>query len=93
MKRDALKDAARYGEADLLERLFRCKAKVDGDSGSTPLMQAAKKGHEDCINILLKYNADAKIKYNGYTALQIVEIAGRERHDRICKILSKLSLN
>ena len=52
---------ARSGEADFLETLIQFGGDVNvgsAGSGYTPLHMAAAKGLENCILVLIKYNAD-----------------------------------
>ena len=48
--------------------------------GLTPLMWAALRGHEECVNLLLKAGSDANKRNNkGFNALKIAEIHGHEK--------------
>lgn len=71
----ALKYAVSCGQKEIVEELIRQGADlnvVEGSNKQTPLMEAVNSRHPEMIELLLKHNADPKIKdSNGFTAAEI----------------------
>lgn len=87
---DALLRAARGGHADTVSTLLvSSKADVNGrdESGNTPLIEAARFGHDDVVRALLTAKADVRAKNNeGKTALMLAVQAG---HDEVVRLLKQ----
>ena len=79
---DALLRAAAAGNADSVRTLV-ASPNVDvngvGENGDTPLIEAARLGHDDVVRVLLIAKADPNIKNkDGKTALQLASEGGHE---------------
>ncbi len=87
---DALLRAARAGNADTVKTLLASpNADVNGvdDYGNTPLIEAARFGHDDVVTALLVARADVKVKNSeGKTALTLAAEGG---HDETVKLLTQ----
>lgn len=87
---DALLRASRTGNADTVKVLLAGpNADVNGvdDQGNTPLIEAARFGHDDVVTALLIAKADVKPKNNeGKTALMVASEGG---HDETVKVLTQ----
>lgn len=79
---DALLRAAAAGNADSVRNLVTSpNVDVNGvsENGDTPLIEAARLGHDDVVQVLLLAKADPNIKNkNGKTALQLASEGGHE---------------
>lgn len=79
---DALLRAAAAGNADSVRTLVASpNVDVNGvsETGDTPLIEAARLGHDDVVRILLLAKADPNIKSkDGKTALQLASEGGHE---------------
>lgn len=86
---DALFVAARSGNADTVKALLASqKADVNAtdDRGNTPLIEAARLGHDDVVTALLIAHADVNKKNEqGQTALTL---AAQNNHDQTVKVLT-----
>jgi ankyrin repeat protein len=78
--RTALMNAACDAPASIARMLMERGAGVDAQSkyGETALTMAAARGREDVVELLLAAGADAKIKEQGMTALEIAVHGKRE---------------
>jgi len=87
---DALLRAARAGNADTVRALLASpNVDVNGvdEHGSTPLIEAARFGHDDVVTALLIAKADVKVKNDeGKTALMLAAEGG---HDETVRILTQ----
>ena len=87
---DALLRAARAGNADTVRTLLASpNVDVDGvdDHGNTPLIEAARFGHDDVVTALLIAKADVKAKNDqGKTALMLAAEGG---HEETVKLLTQ----
>lgn len=87
---DALLRAAREGNADTVKALLANPgADVNGvdDAGNTPLLEAARFGHDDVVTALLIARADTKVRNrDGKTALMLAAEGG---HDETVRILTQ----
>jgi ankyrin repeat protein len=87
---DALLRAARAGNADTVRALIASpNVDVNGidDQGNTPLIEAARFGHDDVVTALLIAKADTKAKNNeGKTALILAAEGG---HDETVRMLTE----
>ena len=85
---DAPPQAARAGHADTVKGLLAGgKADVNGrdEQGDTPLIEAARLGHDDVVQALLVARADPGVKNDGgQTALAVAAQGG---HDEIVRLL------
>ncbi|MGI8836541.1 MAG: ankyrin repeat domain-containing protein [Pyrinomonadaceae bacterium] len=85
---DALFRATREGKADMVKALLAAPgAEVNGkdERGSTPLLEAARFGHDDVARVLLAAGANVKARDNdGKTALMLAVQGG---HDEVVRIL------
>jgi ankyrin repeat protein len=85
--------ASEQGHAAVVEALLRHPAiKVDqaktDDTGFTPLMTAAYKGQQRCVELLLDAGADRTIAMTGSAAgATAVDAAKQERHESIVALL------
>lgn len=73
--------AASSPAAAPVELLLKLGAAVDAraPNGNTPLMQAARFGHEDSVGLLLRAGADRTVhNERGYTAAEYARLDGRE---------------
>ena len=91
---DALLRAASAGNADTVRALLASpNVDVNGtdDQGNTPLIQAARFGHDEVVRALLIAKADVKIKNNeGKTALTVAAEGG---HDQTVAVLTQAGAN
>jgi ankyrin repeat protein len=87
---DALFQAARAGNADTVKSLLASpNVDVNGvdEHGNTPLIEAARFGHDDVVTALLIARADVKVKNNeGKTALIL---AAENGHDETVRKLTQ----
>ena len=87
---DALLQAARAGNADTVKSLLASpNVDVNGvdDHGNTPLIEAARFGHDDVVTALLIAKADVKVKNKeGKTALIL---AAENGHDECVRVLTQ----
>lgn len=87
---DALLRAARAGNADTVRTLLESpNADVNGvdENGNTPLIEAARFGHDEVVRALLIAKADANAKNNeGKTALMLASEGG---HDETVRALTQ----
>jgi ankyrin repeat protein len=87
---DALLRAASAGNADTVRALLASpNVDVNGidDHGNTPLIQAARFGHDEVVTALLIAKADAKAKNDeGKTALMLAAEGG---HDETIRVLTQ----
>ena len=85
---DALLQAARAGHADTVKGLLTGgRADVNGrdERGNTPLIEAARMGHDEVVQALLVAKADASAKNEqGQTALALAALGG---HDEVVRLL------
>jgi ankyrin repeat protein len=76
--------AAASGDDEIVRVLLQKGARVDATSPAgtglfTPLMMAAREGHDSTALLLIEQGADPKLKNSeGLTAAQIAERAGRQ---------------
>jgi len=87
---DALFRAVREGNTDMVKSLLSSPgAAVNGtdERGSTPLLEAARYGHEDVCRVLIAAGADVKAKdRDGKTALML---AVQGDHDEVVRVLKQ----
>ena len=87
---DALFRATIEGNTDMVRSLVsRPGADVNAtdERGSTPLLEAARYGHEDVTRVLIAAGADVKAKDNdGKTALML---AVQGNHDEVVRVLKQ----
>lgn len=87
---DALLRAARAGNADTVRALLGSpNVDINGldEHGNTPLIEAARSGHDEVVTALLFAKADIKIKNDeGKTALMLAAEGG---HDQTVKVLTE----
>lgn len=87
---DALLRAATAGNADTVRALLGSpNVDVNGkdDYGNTPLIQAARFGHDEVVTTLIIAKADVDIKNDeGKTALMLASEAG---HDETVRVLTQ----
>ena len=87
---DALLRAARAGNADTVRTLLASpNVDVNGvdEHGNTPLIEAARFGHDEVVTALLIAKADVKIKNDeGKTALML---AAENGHDETVTMLTQ----
>lgn len=87
---DALFRATREGNADMVRSLVStpgADVNATDERGSTPLLEAARYGHDDVTRVLIAAGADVKAKDNeGNTALTL---AVRGNHDEVVRILKQ----
>jgi ankyrin repeat protein len=87
---DALFRATREGNTDLVKSLLSSPGPdVNGrdERGSTPLLEAARYGHDDISRILIAAGADVKAKdRDGKTALML---AVQGDHDEVVRVLKQ----
>lgn len=87
---DALLQAARTGHADTLKSLLSGgRADVNGrdEQGDTPLIEAARAGHDEVVQALLVAKADTSLKNDeGQTALAVAALGG---HDEVVRLLKQ----
>jgi uncharacterized protein len=79
---DALFRAVRAGNADTVKELLvspNIDVNASDEQGNTPLIEAARLGHDDIVRALLIARADSKIKNaDGKTALMLASEGGHE---------------
>jgi ankyrin repeat protein len=89
---DALLRAARAGNADTVRALVTSpNVDVNGidEHGNTPLIEAARFGHDEVVTALLIAKADAKAKNDeGKTALMSAAEGG---HDETVRVLTQFA--
>ena len=87
---DALLRAARAGNADTVRALLASpNVDVNGidEHGNTPLIEAARFGHDEVVTALLMAKADTKVKNDeGKTALMLAAESG---HDETVRMLTR----
>ena len=87
---DALFQAARGGHAEAVRSILTGgRADVNGrdESGDTPLIVAARAGHDDVVQALLVARADPNAKNDaGQTALSLAAAGG---HDEVIRLLKQ----
>ena len=87
---DALLQAARAGNADTVRALLSSpNVDVNGvdENGNTPLIEAARFGHDDVVTALLLAKADVNLKNaHGKTALTL---AAENGHDETVRMLTQ----
>ncbi|HUS09163.1 MAG TPA: ankyrin repeat domain-containing protein [Pyrinomonadaceae bacterium] len=87
---DALLRAARAGNADTVRSLLSSpNVDVNGvdENGNTPLIEAARFGHDEVVTALLIAKADVNSKNDeGKTALMLAAEAG---HDETVRVLTQ----
>jgi ankyrin repeat protein len=87
---EALFSAAREGHADTVKALLTSgKPEVNGrdEGGNTPLIEAARNGHDGVVQALLIAKADVRAKNNGgQTALMLAVQGG---HDEVVRLLKQ----
>ena len=87
---DALFRATIEGNTDLVKSLLSspgADVNATNDRGSTPLLEAARYGHEDICRVLIASGADLKAKDNdGKTALML---ALQGDHDQVVRVLKQ----
>lgn len=87
---DALFRATIEGNTDMVRSLLSspgANVNATDDRGSTPLLEAARYGHEDICRVLIAAGADVKAKdKDGKTALML---AVQGDHDEVVRILKQ----
>ena len=87
---DALFRATIEGNTDMVRSLLSspgADVNATNDRGSTPLLEAARYGHEDICRVLIASGADLKAKDNdGKTALML---ALQGDHDQVVRVLKQ----
>ena len=87
---DALFRATREGNTDMVKSLLSspgANVNATDDRGSTPLLEAARYGHEDICRVLIAAGADVKAKdRDGKTALML---AVQGDHDEVVRVLKQ----
>ena len=87
---DALFRATREGNTDLVKSLVSSPGpdvNARDERGSTPLLEAARYGHDDISRILIAAGADMKAKdKDGKTALML---AVQGNHDDVVRVLKQ----
>jgi len=87
---DALLRAARAGNADTVRTLLNSpNVDVNGidEHGNTPLIEAARFGHDEVVTALLIAKAEVSIKnHDGKTALMLASEGG---HDETVRVLTQ----
>lgn len=87
---DALFRATIEGNTDMVRSLVsRPGADVNAtnERGSTPLLEAARYGHDDIARVLIAAGADTKVKdHDGKTALML---ALQGNHDEVVRVLKQ----
>lgn len=86
---DALLRAARAGHADTVKSLLNTPetdVNAKDENGATPLIEAARNGHDDVVGVLLVARADVKAKDNqGKTALMYASEGGHSETVELLK--------
>lgn len=87
---DALFRATREGNTDMVRSLVSspgADVNATDERGSTPLLEAARYGHEDITRVLIAAGADLKAKdKDGKTAL-VLAVQGD--HDEVVRVLKQ----
>src|ERR1051325_3445833 len=87
---DALFRATREGNTDMVKSLLSspgANVNATDDRGSTPLLEAARFGHEDICRVLIAAGANLKAKdKDGKTALML---AVQGDHDEVVRVLKQ----
>src|ERR1044071_5454728 len=87
---DALFRATREGNTDMVKSLLSspgADVNARDERGTTPLLEAARYGHDDICRILIAAGADVKAKDNdGKTALML---AVQNNHDDVVRVLKQ----
>ena len=87
---DALVRATREGNTDMVKSLLSspgANVNATDDRGSTPLLEAARYGHEDICRVLIAAGADLKAKdRDGKTALML---AVQGDHEEVVRVLKQ----
>ena len=87
---DALFRATREGNTDMVKSLVSspgADVNAKDERGSTPLLEAARYGHNDIARVLIAAGADLKAKDNdGKTALML---AVQGNHDEVVRVLKQ----
>ena len=87
---DALFRATREGNTDMVRSLVSspgADVNATDDRGSTPLLEAARYGHDDITRVLIAAGADLKAKdKDGKTALML---AIQGDHDEVVRVLKQ----
>ena len=87
---DALFRATREGNTDMVKSLLSspgANVNATDDRGSTPLLEAARFGHEDICRVLIAAGADVKAKdKDGKSALML---AVQGDHDEVVRVLKQ----
>lgn len=90
----ALFRATREGNTDMVRSLLSAPAidvNATDERGSTPLLEAARYGHDDICRILIAAGANLKSKdRDGKTALQL---AIQGNHDDVVRVLKQAGAN
>lgn len=86
---DALLRASRAGHADTVKTLLGSPGldvNVRDENGNTPLIEAARAGHDEVVQALLVGGADAKVKNRqGKTALMYASEGGHTETTRLLR--------
>src|SRR5919205_3584388 len=84
---DALFRAVREGNTDMVKSLLSspgADVNATDERGSTPLLEAARFGHEDISRVLIAAGANLKAKdRDGKTALMLAGSGGHEQGGRV----------
>lgn len=87
---DALFRATREGNTDMVRSLVSspgAEVNATDERGSTPLLEAARYGHEDITRVLIAAGADVKARdKDGKTALML---AVQGNHDEVVRVLKQ----
>ena len=87
---DALFRATREGNTDMVKSLVSspgADVNATDERGSTPLLEAARYGHNDIARVLIAAGADLKAKdKDGKTALML---AVQGNHDEVVRVLKQ----
>jgi ankyrin repeat protein len=87
---DALFRATREGNTDMVKSLVStpgADVNATDERGSTPLLEAARYGHDDICRVLIAAGADLKAKdRDGKTALML---AVQGNHDEVVRVLKQ----
>ena len=87
---DSLFRAVREGNTDMVRSLLSspgADVNARDERGSTPLLEAARYGHNDICRLLIAAGADVKVKdHDGKTALML---AVQGNHDDVVRVLKQ----